>query len=418
MKRFSIIIPVALATIVAGCSKDVETEKKPSGDPWIYDESLPVPIQFGASGLDVKVKSAFNDPEDLTGEKLGVLALDMESGWADEYGVKDSDAICLDDEVVTCAFDESKNRYMLDFEQARYYPYKSDRNFSFFAYYKGENPNALVYDAESVKVPVSGEQWGNQDVIWARSDAQTLYVKNSEEINPETGDPWGYIPAEQGVDATAFYNGFNASYVRYIAKPKPKGSIDHSYAKHLPTLNFEHKTTCIRFIARLDDAVVADVDFVPVVESVEISGEEIYTGADFTIVHKDDQLQGTFDMSQYPKGTVLLRNDEGSAELNVVPTNEGAQLGNGYFFQPISKDSPISLTVTINGGNGQEKISLNIDSHAAFKAGYYYTYEIRIYKNVGMEVAVVSVSPWLNGWEDAQENPGQLGGDDLPDVVL
>ena len=102
MKRFSIIIPVALATIVAGCSKDVETEKKPSGDPWIYDESLPVPIQFGASGLDVKVKSAFNDPEDLTGEKLGVLALDMESGWADEYGVKDSDAICLDDEVVTC----------------------------------------------------------------------------------------------------------------------------------------------------------------------------------------------------------------------------------------------------------------------------------------------------------------------------
>ena len=52
MKRFSIIIPVALATIVAGCSKDVETEKKPSGDPWIYDESLPVPIQFGASGLD------------------------------------------------------------------------------------------------------------------------------------------------------------------------------------------------------------------------------------------------------------------------------------------------------------------------------------------------------------------------------
>ena len=160
------------------------------------------------------------------------------------------------------------------------------------------------------------------------------------------------------------------------------------------------------------------VDFVPVVESVEISGEEIYTGADFTIVHKDDQLQGTFDMSQYPKGTVLLRNDEGSAELNVVPTSEGAQLGSGYFFQPISKDSPISLIVTINGGNGKEKISLNIDSHAAFKAGYYYTYEIRIYKNVGMEVAVASVSPWLNGWEDAQENPGQLGGDDLPDVVL
>ena len=414
MKRFGIIFPILLAVLAVGCSKDVETERKPSENPWVYDENLPVPIQFGEAGFDVKVRSSFNSLEDLENETLGVFALDLEKGWSDGEGNKDEDAICLDDEAVTCRLDESKGGYMLEFAQTHYYPYKSDRNFSFFAYYKGSNTNSPVYAEDSVKVAITGMNWGSQDVVWARSDAQTLYVKKSDEINPETGHSWGYVPAQKGVDATAYYEGYNASYIRYIAKSKPSSSIDHSYLTHLPTLRFEHKTTCIRLIAVLDKTVASDKDAVPVVESVAISGDEIYTGADFTIVHKDESRQGLFDMSSYEKGQVMLRTDSGSPELNITPTASGVELGGGFFFQPISENSPIVLEVAIRNGSTVETVTLNIDEHIAFKAGFYYNYEIRIYRKAGMELAVAEVSPWLDGWADAGMTGGQLGNDGDP----
>jgi len=52
-----------------------------------------------------------------------------------------------------------------------------------------------------------------------------------------------------------------------------------------------------------------------------------------------------------------------------------------------------------------------------FKAGFYYTYEIRIYKSIGFDIAVASVSPWQNGWEDAGSESDELGGQDSPQTV-
>jgi len=417
MRRFSIIFPVALLALAAGCSKDVETENRPLYDPWVYDEALPVPIQFGVSGVGVKVKGGFDNVEDLTGESIGVFALDVDRGWTDEYGVKDEDALCLDNEVVTCAYDESKQRHMLQFSRARYYPYQSDRNFSFFAYFKGRNTSDPVYEDDCVKVPVTGDNWGNQDLIWARSDARTLYVKYLDQINPNTGLVWGYIPAQQSVDATAYYNGFNAAYIRYIAKEKPQSSIDHSYASNIPVLNFDHRTTCIMFRAVLDDTQITAADAVPVVRSVGIRGDEIYTGADFTVVHKNPALEGTVDVSGYEKGTVMLRTEDGSSALDAKPTIDGVELGAGYFFQPISKDSPLTIEVVLDNGVKEETLELQIDSHVEFKAGFYYTYEIRIYKSIGFDIAVASVSPWQNGWEDAGSESDELGGQDSPQTV-
>ena len=414
MKRFSIIFLVMLVALAAGCSKDVETEKKPVVNAWIYDESLRVPIQFGLAEFGVKVKSTFNDLDDLSGQRLGVVAVDPRKGWADAFGAKNESVVCLDDEIVTCEYDDAKGRHMLQFSQPRYYPYQSTHNFSFFAYFKGENESAPVYEADRIRLPIPEGLWGNQDIVYARADADTLYVKYSEEVNPSSGEPWGYVPAVKGEDATAFYTGFNASYIRYSAKDKPSEGPDHAYATHLPTLNFDHPATNIRFVAVLDENNSTGHDVVPTITSVGIKGEEIYTGADFNIVHKDGEKEGVFDMSGYDKGTVMLRNGQGGEDFEFVPTFEGTSLGDGFFFQPISADSPLTLVLTLDNGTRQETVEVDIKSHVAFKAGFFYTYELRIYRSVEMEVAVASVAPWLDGWSDAGVTPDSIGKDESP----
>lgn len=414
MKRFSIIFLVMLAALAASCSKDVETEKKPAVDPWIYDETLPVPIQFGVSSFDVKVKSSFNDVYDLVGQRLGVLAIDADMDWVSEDGEKNNDIICLDDEIVTCSYDESKLRHMLKFDQPRYYPYQSLYNFSFFAYFKGDNDNAPVYEQDRVRLPIPEGVWGNQDLVYARADADTLFVTYSNDINPTTNEPYGYVPAVRGEDATAFYTGYNASYIRYIAKEKPSNGLDHSYQTHLPTLDFYHPSTNIKFLAVLDASNPTEMDVVPTIKAIGIKGEEIYLGADFNIVHKDGAEEGLFDVSGYEKGQVNLRGEDGSIELSYVPSLEGTQLGDGFFFQPISANSPLTLVLTLDNGQTEETIEVPINTHVEFKAGHFYTYELRIYRSASLEVAVASVSPWLDGWADAGVTPDSIGGDDNP----
>lgn len=416
MKRISVIFQMLLVIFVAGCSKDVETDIKPAADAWIYDETLPVPIQFGANSFNVDVKSAFNDMTDLVDQRLGVIALDVQKEWV-EAGAKNDEVICLDDEIVTCGYDESYARYMLKFDQPRYYPYQSYCNFSFFAYHKGDNNNSPVYEQERVRLPISEGVWGNQDLIYARADADTLFVKYSDEINPVTDEPYGYVPAIKGEDATAFYNGFNASYIRYIAKDKPSNGLNHSYTTHLPALNFTHPATNIRFMAVFDKGT-SPVDVVPTIKRVSIKGDEIYSGADLVIVHKDAGQEGQFDVSGYEKGTVALRNEQGTAAFDITPTYDGVELGDGFFFQPISADSPLTLLLTIDNGQKEEEIEVEIGKHPEFKAGHFYIYELRMHRSVGVKITVASVAPWLDGWADAGVTPDSIGQEEGPSADL
>jgi hypothetical protein len=303
---------------------------------------------------------------------------------------------------------------MLKFDQPRYYPYQSICNFSFFAYFKGDNESAPVYEQDRVRLPIPEGIWGNQDLVYARADADTLFVTYSNEINPETSEPYGYVPAVRGEGATAFYTGYNASYIRYIAKNKPSNGLDHTYATHLPTLDFYHPATNIKFLAVLDESNPTEQDVVPVIKAVGIKGDEIYLGADFNIIHKDGAEEGVFDVSGYEKGTVYLRGEDAGTELAYVPTLGGVQLGDGFFFQPISANSPLTLVLTVDNGQVEETIEVPVNTHVEFKAGHFYTYELRIYRSAGIEVAVASVAPWLDGWADAGVTPDSLGKDEDP----
>ena len=414
MKKFSIIFLFALAVLTAGCAKDIETGNKPleQTPSWIYDESLPVPIQFGASGMDIKTKSSFNSLADMSGEKLGIVAVDIQEEWADDGGVKNSDVFCLDDEIVTCEYNEAKNRHMIEFAEPRYYPYMSQHNFSFFTYYRGQNPNALVYKSESVNLPLTGIYWGCQDIVWSRADADTLFVKKSA----TSGE---YVPALRGEDATGYYNGYNASYVRYIAKNNvdQERGIDHTYNTNLPTLTFEHVTTNIRFVAVLDPTIATDFDMIPTITQVRLSGDEVYAGADLTIVHKNAQKAGTIDVTGYNKGVLALHNGDGNTTLNIVPDTDGEALLDGFFIQPISEDSPLNLEVDLSFANGYKTtVKAEIKKHIKYEAGFFYTYEVKLYRAVGIEIAVSELIEWKNGFE-ADKSDDILGTDDTPNTL-
>ena len=405
MKHFGIIFLVMSAVFAAGCSKNIGTEKKPLENAWIYDETLPVPIQFGMTGMDVKVKSSFNSLDDIEGERFGIIAMDPGSR-----------KVCLDTVSAICEYDKVVDRHVFQFSEKQYYPYSSDSNYSFFAYYKGSNKASPFYDEDCVRYPVEGSHWGCDDIMWARADAKTLYVKHLAEINPDTGEEWGYVPAKKDVDATAYYDGFNAAYIRYIAKEKPEGDIDHSYVSNLPSLNFKHLTTNIRFLAVIDKNPATEFDVGPVIKSLTIKGDEIHTGADLIVAGYNDVEEGRLDVSSYPKGTVTMLDEEGNTELNVVPTPEGTPVGDGFFFQPLSQNSPLVLSVVVQAGSEEKTLDLTIDEHVEFKAGNYYTYELKVYRQTGLEVHVSSVAPWVDGWGDATK-PDVIGDDDMPSEI-
>ena len=80
----------------------------------------------------------------------------------------------------------------------------------------------------------------------------------------------------------------------------------------------------------------------------------------------------------------------------------------------LSANSPLTLVLTLDNGQTEETIEVPINTHVEFKAGHFYTYELRIYRSASLEVAVASVSPWLDGWADAGVTPDSIGGDDNP----
>lgn len=399
MNKFGIIFLVFAAVVAVGCSKHVAAETQPAEDAWMYDESLPVPIQFGVSGVSVKVRSPFNSLDDLVGEDFGIIAMDVEQ-----------DVVLLEGETATCVYDAVKDRQMLQFEREKYYPYTSECNFSFFAYYKGDNPNVPAFEDDCVKLTIEGEQWGHQDVLWARSDAERLHVRYSSSMGR-------YIQVQKISSAEAYYDGFNAAYIRYLAKGKPAQYAEsewytHTYENYMPRLSFEHASTNLRFMAVLDSESPTAFDSTPVIKSVSISGADIHTGADLIVVNKTDGQEGYLDVSNHPIGSLSLFNDE----VSIVPTEEGILLGDGLFIQPLNKGSRLFMKVEIEHNSEVKPLNVEMTIPSNLKPGHYYTFELKLYKTTGVELAVADVAPWVEGW-NSSENPSIDIRNDMPTAV-
>ena len=61
-------------------------------------------------------------------------------------------------------------------------------------------------------------------------------------------------------------------------------------------------------------------------------------------------------------------------------------------------------------------VKAEIKKHIKYEAGFFYTYEIKLYRAVGIEIAVSELIEWKNGFE-ADKSDDILGTDDTPNTL-
>ena len=399
---------------MAGCSKNAAPEQPsaPLENAWMYDESLHVPIQFGmSSGVGLQTKTTMiEDWSDLE-HPLGIFALDLEGSMLNESGVY------LKNETAEVYEDLERGKYLIKFNESKYYPYSSDRNFSFFGYY----PNlgaAPEYYRDSIRIPIAAEQWGKHDILCASSFAERQYVKKGPNGN--------YIPAVYGQDATAYYDGFNAAYIRHLNR-------NNLYEQKMPNLSFQHKTTCFEFEAYLTNESadkVTSADQIPVIQSIEITGPSIYEKAFLTIAKKDIMEGNKADWSGAlrveGKTTSLKLGGKNVGNMNVTiggDPNEPLKYvlpHNRFFLQPMDTKGQLTIVVTLlNPFNSEVEVfeadfpELPVEI-LSFEEGKYYPFTININYFAGIEISA-DIEPWENGFAPGTENDNI--GEDAPSIL-
>lgn len=419
MKRISMICFGALAIVMAGCSKNAEPEQPsvPLENAWMFDETLPVPIQFGMStGVGLQsTKTMVNTWDDLGAYRLGIFALNLDGKDGLTKGSYD---VYLDNEPADCVFDEARGKDMIKFDENKYYPYASDRNLSFFGYYPYFG-NAPEYTADNIRIPIPAEEWGRHDVLCASAFADTMYVKKDVEL--------GYfVPVAKDL-ATHFYNGYNATYMRFLNR-------NGIYEEKMPNLVFKHKTTCFVFDAYLTNVPtdkVTDFDQVPVIQSIEISGESIYEKAYLEIAKKDiedrTEWSGSLTVAGANNGSLKL-GGKNAGDLNSVPgqiADEPLKYNlpdNQFFLQPMDASEKLTIKITLENPYNKKREVFEAEFPAIpeevkrFEEGKYYPFTITINYFAGVEISA-SLDPWKNGWDGLDTENDKIG-EDAPSGTL
>lgn len=212
MKRI-FLYSAGLLLLAAGCTK---IDKVPSGEEWVWNESLPVPISFeSGGGLDVETKAAINT---LEGVDIGLFALSVDKSNNNQPNWNFTDAstrLLVNEKVQT---DDNGTIVVKD----KYYPNDNKYNYSFFAYapYKGEGEGyTYATDWEGVYFTL-----GDVDIIYGESHAAVL--------------------GGGGGDFSGRNYGFKASYIRFVKSMEDRNDL-------LPNMKFRHVLTGLSFYAQV-----------------------------------------------------------------------------------------------------------------------------------------------------------------------
>ena len=403
MKFTKLILLSVSFVFMLACSKhSAETPQQPQEEAWTKDETLKVPIRFGTSTFTQVTKTMVNQWTDMD-EQLGVFALNL-SG--EEGLLQDSYDIYMDNEPATCVSNPDNGKDMIEFEESKFYPYASDRNLTFVSYYPYFESNPLEYAADSIVVPIPKAEWGKHDIMYASSFAERMYVKY---------DGTSYVPAVNGVDATNYYDGYNATYMRYLYR-------NGLYDDKMPHLHFSHKTTCLMFEAFLKEDEMQGVQ-APIIQAIEITGIEIYDEAKLVVAKKDADSDWTGELLVGgASGSTLKIGGQNAGDLKAVPDADGKYILPDYqfFLQPMPTSSNLSLKITLeNPANGQRMLFVaavpKVTEIDEFKAGHYYPFKITVNHFTGIEISA-SVDAWQPGWAEGGDR--DTIGEDAPTGTL
>ena len=254
MRRYRFISIFLLTIVLAGCHDDIKVGSSDmSGeDAWIYDLSLPVPVELSASS--VSTKSAINSTSDMVNKYFGVFAVDKNTDdlRADD-GLNMRNQNTRYDAVEGFRFGYPSERRQI------FYPQSGDADFDFYTYYAfTKDDNVEIFPVESS----------------ARSISVLLPVARATDVL------YGKASTGEGM------SGYNAEYARrYKGEPS-----------YRPSFNLVHPTSGLSVAFRMDEASerIADNDSL-ILASITL--KDIPEKAKLRVVDLDDpSAAGTFEV--------------------------------------------------------------------------------------------------------------------------
>lgn len=316
---------------MAGCVKIVDTKSPVSAeDAWMYDESLPVPVQLGVAGTETK--AAINSIEDIRNRTFGLFAFDKAAA-----DLSTDDGLMLRNLPATGVVAGSIGSLRLS--EAYYYPIHSEREFSFYSYYAYPMKDVSCEITETqalVTIPVTGIN----DVLWAEAETE---------------------------------DGYNASYIR-------NGGA-------APAFNYTHATACLAFKASISEAV----DGTNVrLSSLKVVGPATATLCVADIA--DPMNKGTF-VARGEMTEKMALTDGYSGNLNLLLSETPQRFCQDMFIVPGDQTVTVKASFVIRsaGSDGITDTSDDVIQNASntvilragddgevFKAGYRYAYNLKM----------------------------------------
>lgn len=357
MKRI-FLYSAGLLLLAAGCTK---TEKVPSGEEWVWNESLPVPISFeSGGGLDVETKAAITT---LEGVDIGLFALSVDKSNNNQPNWNFTDAstrLLVNEKVNT---DGSGTIVVKD----KYYPNDNKYNYSFFAYapYKGEGEGyTYATNWEGVDFTL-----GDVDIIYGESHAAVL--------------------GGGGGDFSGRNYGFKASYIRYVKSMGDRNDL-------LPNMTFKHVLTGLSFYAQVASEGESGAS------NVSIRTIKILNATNSVRLYIADknssERNGTVESRG--TGTIFVGGGENALNANLLYNDYNTSadpIGQVFLMPGDSFDISVTYEIATDGEPITEEVTATIDRSAyeGFAAGNNYSVRLKITSPENIEIFTD-----LDAWRD------------------
>ncbi len=370
-----IVLSFCALSALAACNKN---QNSMTGDePWVYDESLPVPVQILGQSSALQTKAGAITPVN------GTLPANVHFGV---FGVGDPDKdtpVLFQDLAgkgcnaldATISYNSATGLYLADLSAGGrpvYYPIRTLNNYSFYGYHAGNGADNTVLSLnEDGEYTVAISDYGFTDVLWATPAV-------AEELN--------------GLE------GYNTKYVREIKK---LGRIGNGF---LPRLDFGHQTAAFEFYVKASDAA-AEASFGrnrADIRVVKASVEGLKTDASLIVLSDDPERNGLI-----VEGTQDAEPHVINLGSGVYPTVAGAIIGDGVFVSPESLENVTftfelkqasyqsSYQYTVTGAQAKAAFAEKYPDFKGFEKGN--RYQMNILLNKAMEV---EINVTLQAWED------------------
>ena len=378
-----------LTALAVGCSKSFPTVDE---NAWIYDESLPVPIQFGSLSSEVATKAAIEHfPGGIYEHPFGVFAWDEDSSDGMQVSAESIFSAGYKRAVISTTSGTSTIRFQEQGAEVNsaYYPMSSKYSYSFYAYHIGTEQIAGSYTDDSYVLNLNFSE-PFKDVLWGKcADSDLPY-----------GEGEGKIPHlyyKEG-DTTPLV-GFNAKFSRAAGKQTVV-----TKDKYFPVINFEHICTAFRFYAKADE--MSQSEYYRLSDQLKITSVSISnvpSAAELTVASKDPANEGKFVPSSELCDVTMNFNPGISPKgyANPYPAEKGnvmknAGTGDDRFFLPPGDYSNSNVTIGFTVDGRSETLDFPLvfeDGTTEFKAGKCYSFVV-VFKTIEEIFLRATVSDW------------------------